>query len=182
MLKMRLLCAAILTATIAGCAHSPGERAFLWWPQGPGNTSGDLPRIADSGQSHDASRTPFVETPHSSCAPGAGSESEAVRHGDLLYVSGQIGDRAGSGIVVGNNIDAQARSAMDKVMRILERHGLTDTNIVFVTIYLRELDDLRQADAVYASYFRRSPPPRAVVGVNTLPGGSLIEIAVVAGD
>jgi 2-iminobutanoate/2-iminopropanoate deaminase len=107
------------------------------------------------------------------------AESQAVRHGDLLFVSGQLGDDAG--LTAGRSIETQVRSSMDRVMRILESHGLGSNHILSVTFYLRDIDDLRRADAIYASYFPGGLPARTVAGVDTLPGGSLVEIAVVAG-
>jgi 2-iminobutanoate/2-iminopropanoate deaminase len=164
---MRNLCGgALLAAAVAGCADSPQARSILWWPQGPGDISDPMPLVPP----------PTARTAHAS-----GGEAQAVRHGNLLYVSGQIADSPGPEMASKNDIEAQVRGAMDNVLRILESHGLTSNNIISVTLYLRELDDLQRADAVYTSYFRRGLPARSVVGVNTLPSGSLIQIAVVAG-
>jgi 2-iminobutanoate/2-iminopropanoate deaminase len=163
---IRCLGAALLAAALTGCAGSPQAKNFLWWPQGPGDISDPMP---------------LVPPPTARISHTPGDEAQAVRHGNLLYVSGQIADSPGPGMAVDSEIEAQMRGAMDNVMRILESHGLTSRNIISVTLYLKQLDDLQRADAVYESYFRRGLPARSVVGVNTLPGGSLIQIAVVAG-
>jgi 2-iminobutanoate/2-iminopropanoate deaminase len=104
-----------------------------------------------------------------------------VRYGDLLFVSGQVSDGPASRASAGADIEAQVRTAMENVVRILESHGLSISNIVSVTLYMQNIAELPRADAVYASYFRRGLPARSVVGVNGLPNGSLVEIAVIAG-
>jgi 2-iminobutanoate/2-iminopropanoate deaminase len=150
MLAIRPLVIALLAAAAGGCANSPQTRNFLWWPQGPGDSS-------------ELARSSSVR-----------NEAQAIRRGNLVFVSGQTADAAG-------NIEAQVRGAMDKVVRILESHGLGSSNIISVTLYMREIGDLHRADAVYASYFPRDMPARSVVGVSTLPDGSLVEVSVVAG-
>jgi 2-iminobutanoate/2-iminopropanoate deaminase len=104
-----------------------------------------------------------------------------VRYGDLLFVSGQIADDHISRAIVGNDIQAQVRTAMDNVNRILESHGLTMSNVLSVALYLQDLDELPRADEVYASYFQRSLPARSVMRVSGLPNDSLVEISVIAG-
>jgi 2-iminobutanoate/2-iminopropanoate deaminase len=168
---LRLLCGAILAATIAGCANSPKSKGIPWWPQGPGSSAEDVLRTSDAGPS---------SASHESLSPStrpAYRDAQAVRYGDLLFVSGQVAaDPASQG-----DIEAQTRTAMDNVVRILESHGLSISNIVSVTLYMQDIADLQRADAVYASYFRRGLPARSVVAVNGLPNGGLVEIAVIAG-
>lgn len=168
---LRLLCGAILAAAIAGCANTPTSKGMPWWPQGPGNTAKDVLPTSDvdaASASHESSRP-------------VDHDAQAVRYGDLLFVSGQVGDGPASRGNPGSNVEAQVRAAMDKVVRILESHGLSISNIVSVTLYMQDIAELPRADAVYASYFRRGLPARSVVGVNALPDGSLVEIAVIAG-
>ncbi len=150
----RFLWVAMLATAIGACANTP-TRGLPWWPQGPGTMA------------------EHAATPHASPTPRADGHPQASRHGDLLFVSGQIG--------LGPTAEVQLRAAMDSVMRVLESHGLAISNIVSVTLYLRDIDDLPKADEAYAAYFPRNPPARSVVGVNALPDGSLIQIAVVAG-
>lgn len=171
----RLLCGAILATAIAGCANTPKSKGIPWWPQGPGNTAEDVLRTSDAappGASH--------ESPSSSTQP-AYRDAQAVRYGDLLFVSGQVAADPASPASAGSDVEAQVRSAMDNVVRILESHGLSISNIVSVTLYMQNIAELPRADAVYASYFRRGLPARSVVGVNGLPNGSLVQIAVIAG-
>jgi 2-iminobutanoate/2-iminopropanoate deaminase len=172
---LRLLCGAILAAAIAGCANTPKSKGMPWWPQGPGNTAEDVLRISDvepPSASHEAP-SPLTRPVH--------RDAQAVRYGDLLFVSGLVADGTASPGSAGTDVETQVRTAMDNVVRILESHGLSISNIVSVTLYMRDIAELPSADAVYASYFRRGLPARSVVGVNGLPNGSLVEIAVIAG-
>ena len=107
--------------------------------------------------------------------------TQAVRYGDLLFVSGQVADDPVLPAIVGSDTQAQVRAAMDNVMRILEGHGMTMSNVLSVTLYMQDIDELPIAEEVYASYFRRRLPASSVVRVSGLPKGSLIEISVIAG-
>jgi 2-iminobutanoate/2-iminopropanoate deaminase len=155
------LFAALLLVALVGCAGTPKAMGIPWWSQGTGE-------VVDADSASVATRP-------------ATDNTEASRHGDLLFVSGQIAADPVTLEIVGSDIQAQTRTAMNNVVRILESHGLTASNILSVTLYMQDTDDLRSADAVYASYFKRSLPARSVVRVHGLPGGSLIEIAVIAG-
>jgi 2-iminobutanoate/2-iminopropanoate deaminase len=171
----RLLCSTILATAIAGCASTPTSKGMPWWPQGPGNTAEDVLRTSDAGAPGDS---------HASASSSAQPEyrdAQAVRYGDLLFVSGQVAAHSASAGSAGGDVDAQVRIAMDNVVHILESHGLSISNIVSVTLYMQDIADLPRADAIYASYFRRGLPARSVVGVDGLPNGSLVEIVVIAG-
>ena len=109
------------------------------------------------------------------------AHAEAVRYGDLLFVSGQIAEDPASLAIVGSDIQPQIRTAMNNIVRILESHGLTMDNILSVTLFMQDIDELPEVEAIYASYFRRSLPARSVVRVDGLPRGSLVEISVIAG-
>ena len=170
-----LFCGVILAAAVAGCA---GTRGFPLWPQGPGDASAEVLRAAQTEPSQASTR---IETDRSPSTPPANSHAQAVRSGDLLFVSGQIGDYPASQATGGSGIQVQMRAAMDNILHILESHGMTMSNVLSVTLYMQEIDELPKAEAAYASYFRRSLPARSVVRVNGLPNGSLVEISVIAG-
>ena len=152
----------VLLGSVAGCAGTTKAMDMPWWPQGAGTAIDADP----------------VRVPSTQPAP---RYAEAARYGDLLFLSGQVAADPGSLAIVGSDVQAQMRTAMDNVVRILESHGLTASNILSVTLYMQDIDELPSADAVYASYFRRSLPARSVVRVDGLPQDSLIEIAVIAG-
>jgi 2-iminobutanoate/2-iminopropanoate deaminase len=180
-MKRRLihtLSAVLLGAGLAGCANQPKANGVFWWPQGPGTTAEDL-RSATSSLASNI--TPAGSLPLTrSSAQSAGGEVQPLRQGDLLFVSGQIASISGAEEAVGDGLEGQVRRALENAMRVIESHGLGSTDIVSVTLYTRDIDDLQRANAAYAAYFPRTLPARAVVGVDTLPAGSLVEIAVIA--
>ena len=125
--------------------------------------------------------------PAASAAPSpalgdfAARYTQASRYGDLLFVSGQIGNDLGSGNFNGGDIQAQTRRALENVQAVLEANRLTMANIVSTTVYLTNISNLSAMDAVYHDFFRGNPPARTVVEVSNLPRGALVEISVVAG-
>lgn len=175
---IHILFGVLLGAGLAGCANQPEGRGVFWWPQGPGTTAEDLRPNAGSLASNTAQADRFLEA--RSSAQSAAGELQPLRQGDLLFVSGQIASFPESEAAAGNGLEGQVHRALDNAMRILESHGLGSTDIVSVTLYTRDVDDLQRANAAYAAHFPHTLPARAVVGVDTLPAGSLIEIAVVA--
>jgi len=113
---------------------------------------------------------------HSKDAPAAiGTYSQAIRAGDTLYISGQIGfDPATMQLVDG--IDAQ----IDRVFRNLAAIALAaDLNLeraVRMTVYLTDLAHFARVNEVMARYLREPYPARVAIGVASLPRGALVEI------
>jgi reactive intermediate/imine deaminase len=108
-------------------------------------------------------------------APGAiGTYSQAVRCGDTVYVSGQIGfDPATMQLVDG--IDAQIHRVFQNLRAIAEAAGATLADAVKVTIYLVDLGHFAKVNEIMAQYFPQPYPSRAAVGVAALPRGALLE-------
>jgi 2-iminobutanoate/2-iminopropanoate deaminase len=114
-------------------------------------------------------------------APRAiGPYSQAIRTGELLFISGQIPLDPASGQLVGGDIAAQTRRVLDNVGALLAAGGLTFADVVRTTIYLLDLDDYTSVNAVYGHYFSEPAPARATVQVVRLPKDARIEIDVVA--
>ena len=113
-------------------------------------------------------------------APAAvGPYSQAVRAGDLLFISGQIGiDPATGGMVEG--LEGQAARVLDNLKAIVEEAGGTMASIVKATVLLQSMDDFKAMNAIYASYFESDPPARAAFEVGALPLGALVEIEAIA--
>ena len=118
-----------------------------------------------------------MKTPiHSKDAPAAiGTYSQAIRAGDTLYISGQIGfDPSTMQLVDG--IDAQ----IDRVLRNLSAIALAaDLNLeraVRMTVYLTDLAHFARVNEVMARYLREPYPARVAIGVASLPRGALVEI------
>jgi reactive intermediate/imine deaminase len=110
------------------------------------------------------------------------SEKEAVRSpaidaGDYIYISGQDA-RRGDGSVP-TDFEAQASQSLENIKSILSSAGLTVENVVYVQVYLEDVSNYDWLNTVFAKYFAKMPPARAVLGVAKVPQGS-IEITAVA--
>lgn len=114
-------------------------------------------------------------------APAAiGPYSQAVRAGNLLFVSGQIPVNPVTNTVVEGGIEAQARQVLDNIMAILGSQGLTPGCVVKTTVFLQDMADFQIVNAVYAEYFITDAPARACVQVAKLPKDVLVEIEAIA--
>lgn len=113
-----------------------------------------------------------VATPQ---APSAiGTYSQAVRCGDTVYVSGQIGLDAKTMQLV-EGIDAQVRHVFDNLKAVAEAAGGSLDDAAKLTIYLVDLSHFGKVNEIMAGYFRQPYPARAALGVAALPRGALIE-------
>ena len=115
-------------------------------------------------------------------APSAiGPYSQAIQVGNLIYTSGQIPINPATGSFVEGGIKEQTRQSLLNVKAILEEAGLTMANVVKTTVFMADMNDFADMNAVYAEFFTESYPARSAVAVKTLPKGALVEIEVVAG-
>lgn len=113
-------------------------------------------------------------------APGAvGPYSQAVRAGDYLFVSGQIGIDPGTGKLEGP-LEEQTRRALENLKAIVEAAGGSMGSIVKTTVLLDSIDDFKEMNDIYAGFFTGEPPARAAFEVAALPLGALVEIEAVA--
>ena len=114
-------------------------------------------------------------------APSAiGPYSQAIKVGNLVYTSGQIPIDPATGMIVEGGIQAQARQSLLNVKAILEEAGLTMSNVVKTTVFMADMNDFAEMNAVYAEFFAEPYPARSAVAVKSLPKGALVEIEVVA--
>ena len=117
----------------------------------------------------------------SSGAPAAiGPYSQAVAAGDWVFCSGQIPLDPESGSLVISDISAATTRVMENLRAVLEAADLTFDHVVKTTIYLVDLADFADVNAVYSKYFRKDPPARATVQVAALPRGVSVEIDAIA--
>jgi 2-iminobutanoate/2-iminopropanoate deaminase len=118
---------------------------------------------------------------HSSDAPQAiGPYSQAVRVGNLVFLSGQIPLDPASGNIVDGDIVVQTRRVMDNLGAVLRAAGASFAEVVKSTIFMADLGHFSKMNEVYGSYFPSEPPARATVQVGALPRGVLIEIDMIA--
>ncbi len=114
-------------------------------------------------------------------APAAiGPYSQAIQVGNLVYTSGQIPIDPVTGAFVEGGIKEQTRQALTNVRAILEKAGLTMSQVVKTTVFMADMGDFADMNAVYAEFFDKPYPARSAVAVKTLPKGALVEIEVVA--
>jgi reactive intermediate/imine deaminase len=113
-----------------------------------------------------------ISTPR---APSAiGTYSQAVRCGDTIYLSGQIGlDPETMQLVEG--IDAQVKRVFDNLKAVAEAAGGSLADAAKLTIYLTDLAHFAKVNEIMAAYFRQPYPARAAIGVASLPRGALVE-------
>ena len=116
-------------------------------------------------------------------APAAiGPYSQAIRVGNLLYTSGQIPINPATGSFVEGGIKEQTRQSLSNIKAILEEAGLTMAHVVKTTVFMADMNDFADMNAVYAEFFAEPFPARSAVAVKTLPKGALVEIEVVAAE
>jgi 2-iminobutanoate/2-iminopropanoate deaminase len=114
-------------------------------------------------------------------APAAiGPYSQAIRAGNLLFVSGQIPLDPVSAQLVEGDIRVQTRQVLRNLNAILEAAGSDLSRAVKTTVYLRDLAEFGAMNEVYAEFFGDQPPARATVQVACLPRDAAVEIDVVA--
>ena len=110
-----------------------------------------------------------------------GPYSQAVRAGNLLFTSGLLGMRAGTGELAGTDTLAQAEQALANLERLLVASGTSMARVVKVTVYLVDLTDFPAVNALYAKHFAAPFPARSCVQVAALPKNARIELdAIVA--
>ncbi len=115
-------------------------------------------------------------------APSAiGPYSQAIQVGNIIYTSGQIPIDPATGSFVEGGIKEQTRQSLLNVKAILEEVGLTMGKVVKTTVFMADMNDFADMNAVYAEFFTEPYPARSAVAVKTLPKGALVEIEVVAG-
>ena len=113
---------------------------------------------------------------HTKDAPAAiGTYSQAVRAGDTVYLSGQIGlDPASMQLAEG--VEAQTHRVLRNLAAIADASGLQLSHAVRMTVYLTDLAHFARVNEIMAQYLKEPYPARAAVGVAALPRGALVEI------
>ncbi len=116
------------------------------------------------------------EALHSDAAPAAiGTYSQAIRTGNLVFLSGQIPLDPASMEIVGDDFEARARRVFDNLAAVAAAAGGSLDNIVKLTIFLTDLDNFATVNSVMEDYFQKPYPARAAVGVASLPKGADVE-------
>ena len=106
--------------------------------------------------------------------------SEAVRHGDTLYLSGQIGIAPGTLKVVPGGMKEEARQTMQNIKTTMEAHGYSMKQIVKCTVMLADMADWPVFNEVYKTFFDAPFPARSAFGANGLALGAKVEVECIA--
>jgi 2-iminobutanoate/2-iminopropanoate deaminase len=109
-----------------------------------------------------------------------GPYSQAVRFGDLLFISGQIAIFPETGKVIKSDIQVEARLVLENLKAVLTEAGLTMNHILKCSIFLSDMAQFAAVNEVYAEYFEAPFPARETVQVSCLPKNVNIEISAIA--
>jgi 2-iminobutanoate/2-iminopropanoate deaminase len=121
------------------------------------------------------------EAVSSSDAPKAiGPYSQAVRAGQLLFLSGQVPLDPATGQIVAGDIETQTRRVFDNLAAVLKAGGRSFADVVRTTVFLADMNDFTAVNDVYGTYFSAPYPARATVQVARLPKDARIEIDLIA--
>ncbi len=119
-----------------------------------------------------------VKTAH---APDAiGPYSQAIKSGNVVYASGQIPLDPSTGAMISGGIKEQTARVLQNLKGVLEAAGGSLDNVVKTTVYLADMAQFAEMNAVYATVFTEKPPARATVQVAALPKNALVEIDAIA--
>ena len=120
----------------------------------------------------------IISTPH---APDAiGPYSQAILAGGVLYTAGQIAIVPETGELDLSNITAETHQVMKNLESVLSAAEMDFSNVAKCTIFLKDMNQYAEINAVYAQYFSDNPPAREAVQVSCLPKNVNVEISLVA--
>jgi 2-iminobutanoate/2-iminopropanoate deaminase len=114
-------------------------------------------------------------------APEPGPYSQAIKYGDLIFVSGQTSEDPLTNKPVHDSVASQTRRIMENIKTILEAAGSSLEKVLRVDIFLSSMEHKSEMNTVYLEYFATDRPARNCVGVRNLDDGLDVEIEVIAG-
>ena len=115
-------------------------------------------------------------------APKAiGPYAQAIRYGDMLFVSGMIPIDPKTNELSKGDIEVQATLVLDNIKAVVEAAGFSMKNVLKAEVFMKDLKDFGKYNAIYVKYFPQDPPARVTVQAAALPRDVLIEISVTCG-
>jgi len=128
-----------------------------------------------------AEKTKDREVISSPNAPAAiGPYSQAIRVGNMLFLSGQLGISPKTGKFAEGGFEAQARQALENQKAVLTTAGLSLDDVVQCQVFVTDMNNYPKFNAIYKEYFKKNFPARAVLEVSRIPANGLIEIMMIA--
>ncbi len=106
--------------------------------------------------------------------------SAAVRVGNMLYMSGQVGNIPGQNTVVPGGIESETHQIMKNIKATAEKYGSSIDEIVKCTVFIDNMEEWGALSAIYRGYFGDNPPARSALGADGLAIGALAEIECIA--
>jgi len=106
--------------------------------------------------------------------------SEAVRVGNLLFLSGQIGQDPGTGKLVAGGIQPETRQTLENIKTILDKHGSSMSQVIKCTVFLADMSEWSDMNQVYVEFFTVNLPARSALGTSGLALGARTEIECLA--
>src|SRR5512140_266901 len=124
----------------------------------------------------------IVRTPHAPGAIGPYSQAIVVPCGEqqMVFCSGQIALDPKTGLVVEGDVAAQARQVLENLGAVLAAAGASFANVVKTTVFLADMADFAEVNAVYGEKFPQEPPARSTVAASGLPRNVRVEIDAIA--
>lgn len=118
---------------------------------------------------------------HTDHAPKAiGPYSQAIRVGDFVFCSGQLGIDPSTGNLVSGGVEAETRRALQNLTAVLQAAGTSLEHVVKTTVFLFDMNDFAKMNAVYTEFFPANPPARSTIQVARLPRDGHVEIEAIA--
>ena len=114
-------------------------------------------------------------------APAAiGPYSQAVKVGEMVFLSGQIPLDAATGELIQGGLEAQTKQVLRNLKAVLEASGSSLEKVVKTNVFIKSMKDFPLVNEIYATFFKEDAPARACVEVSALPKDALVEIEAVA--
>ena len=109
-----------------------------------------------------------------------GPYSQAIKTGNMLFISGQVAIQKSTGNLITGNILDETHQVMKNLAEILKAGGMDFSNVAKSTIFLKDMNNFPKVNEVYGSYFEDMPPARETVEVSRLPKDVNVEISCIA--
>ncbi len=109
-----------------------------------------------------------------------GPYSQAIQAGDFLFIAGQIPANPSTGDIIRGDIQNATKQVMENLKAIVEEAGYSMDDLVRCRVYLKNMDEFKQMNEVYGSFFGEKPPARAAIEVARLPLDVDVEISAIA--
>jgi len=162
----RVFAVLFLCLTVSTCSVESAPGVSDGVGQGPGTAAVQAPEVE------------FLTTPEMESL--GFPFSEAARVGDLLLLSGQVGNLPGGTAVVEGGIRAETRQTLENIRTVLERYGASMERVVRCLVMIDDMEEWPAMNEVYATFFPGPKPARSAVGADGLALGAKVEIQCTA--